>query len=75
MTHLVVDRKNLEYAHSPLVTNLAALLASDWLHHLRIGELAGLDSQRAQFGLGKFTWLFAVTAQATDESLRHNRAD
>jgi len=38
-------------------------------------DLARLDSQSAQFRLGKFRRLFAVVAQAPDKPLRHHRAD
>src|SRR5439155_23241583 len=74
MPHLIVDRKNFKYAHSAFVTDLTALLASNRFHHLRYEELPGFNSQRPQFGLVKFRRLFAVVAQAPDESLRHDRA-
>src|SRR5881409_847812 len=54
------------------LTNLTASLAPYWLHYLSLGELAGLDLQRAQFGLAEFPWLFAVCAQSADKPLRHD---
>src|SRR5205814_10515639 len=60
VAHIVVDHENLEDADSTPVTNLTASLAPYCLHYLSLGELAGLDLQRAQFGLAEFPWLFAV---------------
>jgi hypothetical protein len=75
MAHLIVDHKNFKYAHSTLVTDLTALLASHRFHHLRFMELARLNLQCAQFRLGKFPRLFAVIAQTPDKPLGQDRAD
>src|SRR6266487_2278220 len=51
MTDFIVDHKNFEYAHAALVTDLAALLASNRFHYLGIVKLPGFNAQRTQFRL------------------------
>src|SRR6266478_6659431 len=74
MADVIVYDKNFEYAHATLVTDLAALLAPNWFHHLRFVELPRFNSQRTQLCLSQFSWFFAFVTQAPNEPLRHDRA-
>ena len=70
----VVDHENLEDAHSPLVTGVAALVAADRLHDLRFAQLPGsIRNARNSVSLSS-AGLFAIRAKSPDESLRHDRA-
>ena len=74
MADFIVDDKDFEYAHSALIANLSALLASDRLHDLGFADLPGFNLQRTQLRLGQFAWLFAIVAESPDEPLGHDRA-
>jgi hypothetical protein len=74
VAHFIVNHKNFEYANSPFVANVTAQFAPDWPHDLCVRESTSLDPKRVQLGVRKFTRLFAVAAQTTNQPLRHHCA-